>query len=163
MLVDVQGFEGRYAASDDGRIWSYLVNRYLKPVYDRGGYLKVLLHDSNGVRYTKFVHRIIAETFIPNPNNYPQINHKDENKHNNAVDNLEWCTSKYNINYGTRNAKVSKARINHPCASKCVLCIETGIIYPSTQEAMRQTGITHVRDACSGVAKSAGGYHWIYV
>lgn len=163
MLVDVPGFEGRYAASSDGRIWSYIKNRYLKPTCARGGYLKVLLHDSNGKRYTKLVHRIIAETFIPNPNNYPQINHKDENKHNNAVENLEWCTAKYNINYGTHNLRLSQSRINHPSRSKKVLCVETGIIYPSTQEALRQTGITHVRDVCNGVAKSAGGYHWQYV
>lgn len=56
---------------------------------------------SNGQRYKKTIHRLVAEAFIPNPNNYPCINHKDENKENNNVSNLEWCTYKYNSNYGT--------------------------------------------------------------
>ena len=56
------------------------------------------------------IHRLLAEAFIPNPNNYPQINHKDENKKNNSLNNLEWCTCKYNINYGTRTKRDVKKR-----------------------------------------------------
>jgi len=63
--------------------------------------LRIELTDRDGDRKKFPVHRLVASTFIPNPNNYPQINHKDEDKTNNSISNLEWCTAKYNINYGT--------------------------------------------------------------
>lgn len=69
------------------------------------GYLHVLLC-KNGKYITHNVHRLVAETFIPNPDNLPEINHKDENKENNCVDNLEWCTRKYNMNYGTTQFRI---------------------------------------------------------
>ena len=75
----------------------------------RKGYCDVGLH-IQGQRQPKIVkvHRLVAKAFIPNPNNYPLVNHKDENKQNNRVDNLEWCTQKYNLNYGHRNDKIKK-------------------------------------------------------
>lgn len=75
----------------------------------RKGYCDVGLH-IEGQRQPKIVkvHRLVAKAFIPNPNNYPLVNHKDENKQNNRVDNLEWCTQKYNLNYGHRNDKIKK-------------------------------------------------------
>ena len=73
-----------------------------KPIYK---IIRLKLDD----RYkTYYIHRLVAETFIPNPENLHQINHKDENKQNNCVDNLEWCSAKYNSNYGHRNEKISK-------------------------------------------------------
>ena len=75
------------------------------------------------------IHRLVALAFLDNPNNYPQINHKDENKLNNCVDNLEWCDAKYNINYGTRNDRMAKTQ------SRKIRCVETGIIYDSIKEA----------------------------
>lgn len=83
------------------------------------------------------IHRLIALTYLSNPNNYKEVNHKDENKLNNAVDNLEWCSREYNMSYGTaRDRMRSKQIIYHP-TQKAVLCIETGQIYHSTQEASR--------------------------
>lgn len=64
--------------------------------------------DRTGKRKSYILHRLVAKAFLPNPNNYPVINHKDENTHNNRVDNLEWCTQKYNINYGTRTQKAKE-------------------------------------------------------
>lgn len=111
---DIIGYEGLYQVSSQGRVRS--VDRYinykntgvslrkgriLKPKTDKDGYLIVNL-SSNGKIKTHKVHRLVAQAFIPNPHNYPCVNHKDENPKNNCVDNLEWCTVAYNNNYGTK-------------------------------------------------------------
>lgn len=128
-----------------------------------GGYCRVHL-SKNGKAKWYSVHRLVAQTFIPNPLHLPEINHKDENKLNNNVDNLEWCDSKYNCNYGMRNKKLSETKRNREDCSKPVLCIETGIIYPSLKEAERQTGIfaTSIKQVCKKRQKTSGGYHWKY-
>lgn len=84
--------------------------RIKKQQTDKDGYSRVMLYGTKP--YKKFVpvHRLVATAFIPNPYNYSQINHKDENKKNNNITNLEWCTCKYNNNYGTRNDRISKAK-----------------------------------------------------
>lgn len=101
---EVVGFEGSYKVSNLGRVFSYKkVSRkehFMKPCNDGNGYMIVCLR-KQGKKYIKKVHRLVAEAFIPNPQNLPQVNHKDENKANNCVENLEWCSSRYNINYGT--------------------------------------------------------------
>ena len=136
---DIPNYEGLYQASNLGRIKSLeridtnnhiIKERVLKQKINKSGYLYVMLYKNHN-RKTLRVHKLVAQTFIPNPNNYLQINHKDENKHNNCIDNLEWCTPSYNQNYGTRNEKVSKK----------VLCIETGEVFPSVREASRTKGI----------------------
>lgn len=127
------------------------------------GYYRVHLC-KNGKAKWYAVHKLVAETFIPNPLHLPEVNHKDENKLNNDVSNLEWCSSKYNCNYGTRNKKISRARINNNL-SQPVKCIETNVIYPSIMEAQRQTGIfnTAIGKVCKGERKTAGHYHWVYI
>ena len=117
---DIKDFESYYQISNLGRIRSVtrkakvkiLNNDYrtikgqlLSPAKTKDGYLKVSLSKEHKRYYFK-VHRLVAQTFIPNPNNYPCVNHKDENKSNTGVDNLEWCTIKYNCNYGSRNSKI---------------------------------------------------------
>lgn len=105
----IEVYEGLYEVSSYGRVRS--VDRYdsrnqfrkgkvLSPGKDKNGYLKVVLH-CNGKCKTINVHRLVAQAFIPNPDNLPMINHKDEDKTNNNVTNLEWCDVKYNLNYGT--------------------------------------------------------------
>lgn len=103
---DIQGYDS-YQVSSDGSVRNILTGRTLKP-YERKGYHLVYLYNS-GRRKCFLLHRVVALAFIPNPNCYPEINHKDENPLNNCVENLEWCTPEYNCNYGGHNEKIRNA------------------------------------------------------
>lgn len=111
---DIEGFEGLYQVSNDGKVRSLGNNKsrktkILKQVTNNCGYKLVGLYkNGKGKFYT--VHRLVAQAFISNPNNWPQVNHKNEVKDDNRVCNLEWCTQEYNCNYGTRNERQSKTR-----------------------------------------------------
>ena len=108
---DIIGYEGLYQVSSLGRVRSldrfyYRLHKgkVLSPTKDRYGYLTVTLN-CNGKSKTIKIHRLVAQAFIENPDNLPQVNHKDEVKSNNCVDNLEWCSAKYNNNFGTRQER----------------------------------------------------------
>lgn len=108
---DIKGYEGLYQVSNLGKVKRLGNNKQmrektLKERKGKGGYLQVLLCEK-GAQKSKYVHQLVAFAFIPNPNNYKEINHKDENKINNSVENLEWCNHKYNCNYGTRNKRLT--------------------------------------------------------
>lgn len=118
----VNGFEGYYEVSNLGRVRR--LDRYDYgcgyPRLYKGGILKLLCGSSgyyhimlckDGKRITKNIHRIVADAFIPNPDNLPQVNHKDEDKSNNRVDNLEWCSPRYNCSYGTKNRRCNNTKI----------------------------------------------------
>ena len=155
---DCKGYEGLYQVSNLGRVWNVKLQKYLKGSYNKDGYHQVYLTAKNGKRKTESVHRLVALAFLSNPNNLPQVNHKDENKGNNCVDNLEWCNAKYNANHGTRNKRISKAN------SIPVYCFELDKIFYGTREAERELGINHssISKACKGKQKTTGGYHWEY-
>lgn len=102
---DVVGYEGIYKISNYGRIKKG--NKIFKTEKYKNYFIVKLT--KNGVRKRTGVHRLVAQAFIPNPNNLPEINHKDENPSNNCVDNLEWCDRKYNMNYGNVKKKISIA------------------------------------------------------
>ena len=121
----IEGYEGLYYISNTGRVRS--VDRYVKnghssyrlhkgkmlsPIKNKDGYLQVNLCYNRKI-YKKYVHRLVAKAFIENPDNLPQVNHKDEDKTNNNVYNLEWCNCSYNINYGTRQDKVRDTAIKN--------------------------------------------------
>lgn len=107
---DCKGYEGKYQVSNLGRVWSVKGQKYLKGTILPSGYVHVHLTTPNGKRKKERLHRLVAIAFLDNPNNLPQVNHKDENKLNNCVDNLEWCNAKYNANYGTRNQRIGDTR-----------------------------------------------------
>lgn len=157
--------DDRYSVSNFGRIKSNYANkeRILKPYKNRRGHLMVDLRHPN-TRKTMQVHRLVAIAFISNPNNLPEVNHKDEDKTNNCVDNLEWCTTEYNCNYGTRNIRKG---VN--CRKAICSVDKNGNVthYASRLEAANATGIrdTSISKALSDNAhrnKTAGGMLWFY-
>ena len=180
---DIKDYEGLYQVSNLGRIKS--LDRYvrcknnsiafkkgmlLKMQTDKDGYLIVVLC-KNGECKTFKVHRLVAEAFIQNPLNLPQVNHKNEIKDDNRVENLEWCDAKYNINYGTRKQKISEAQKGNTRGSKPVIQIDkhtNEVIneWISASEAQRQLGIqsSNISQCCTNYPghKSAGGYKWKY-
>lgn len=156
---DCKGYEGKYQVSNLGRIWSIVKQQYRKPRADKDGYLIVDLYAKNGKCKTEKVHRLVAIAFIENKDGLPQVNHKDENKTNNAVDNLEWVSSSRNVNYGTRNEKASKA------LSKAVYCVELDKTFTSQTAAANELGLKQalISSVCTGKQKSTGGYHFRFL
>lgn len=168
---DIEGFEGMYQVSNMGNvkslkrtIWNSgkgcyrtVHERILKANKNNDGYLQVQLHQ-DGKRERYLVHRLVATAFLPNPDNLPQVNHIDENKENNCMDNLEWVTCKENANHGTRNKKISKPVIG--------IDMVTGLIveFPSAKEAKSKLGIaqSHICHCLKGRQKSSGGFAWYY-
>lgn len=159
MWKDIIGYE-KYMVSNLGRVYSKKNNKILKPHADPKGYLKVSIYQSGS--HTLKVHRLVALAFIENPNNFEQVNHKDEDKNNNCVENLEWCTNSYNRNYGTATKRTRDANVNQRSTSVPVRCIETNITYPSIKEAERNTGAKNIFYVCSGKRKTSSGFHWEY-
>lgn len=149
------GTYNTYFISNDGQIKNQK-DLILKQALDKNGYQRIMLRDKNGKRKLVYIHKLVAQAFIPNNHNYKCINHKDENPSNNNVDNLEWCSIKYNNNYGNRIKKASNS-----CKKK-VKCIETGIIYDSAKDIEIELKInhSHISDCCRGKRKTCGGYSW---
>ena len=108
----VPGYEGLYEVSNMGNVRNVRKNTLLRLSKDCYGYIQVSLY-KNGRRTGLRVHRLVAEIFIPNSENLPMVNHKDEDKSNNRVDNLEWCTAKYNLNYGTARIRSRNTNIKN--------------------------------------------------
>lgn len=153
-LKDIPGYEGLYAATRDGQIYTYRKKRFMKPSGELDNYqIMWLCKDKQSKPF--YVHRLVAMAWLPNPDNLPEVNHKDEHKDHNSVDNLEWCSKKYNLNYGGRSLRVKKP----------VRCIETGVVYDSIYLAAKATGAaqpnisTHLKWE---TPKTCGGCHWEY-
>ena len=157
-MKDIKGYEGLYAITSCGKVWSYKSQKFLSQRKNHDGYLLVNLY-KNGTMKAYSVHRLVAEAYIPNPENKTEINHKDENKEHNWLSNLEWTTHKENVNHGTRNTRASKKTFAP------VYCIELDKTFSSATEAMRQLGIysANISKCCKGQLKTCGGYHWRYV
>lgn len=149
----------KYEVSDHGRIRH--INGAPRKTRLCGGYLYVSIWHDGKLRNVR-LHRLVARTYIPNPKNKPHVNHKDGNKENNNVSNLEWNTPSENERHkvGTLGAKQTP-----PVHLKAVICLETNCKYLSIKEAAEQMNINgkHIGEAASGKRKTASGYHWRYV
>lgn len=173
---DVVGYEGYYQVSNLGNVRSKdrIVpckkngQRFLKcqPLklrkHSKNDEYWCAMFCKNGKYKRLLVHRLVAEAFIPNPNGFPQVNHKDENGENNCVENLEWCTSKYNANYGTRNerlAKFPKKPIIQKDLSGKFIRRWDGVIDAGRAIGRNSSGIINV---CKGKQSHCGGFLWEY-
>lgn len=174
----ITGFEGLYEVSNLGRVRSldrqvnnqgtYIISgKVLVLTADKRGYKHLLLW-KDGKSKLGLVHRLVAGAFIPNPCNLPQVNHKDENKGNNIVSNLEWCTAKYNSNYGTGARRNGMARRNNSRDSKPVIQLDLNhnfvAEYPSAREAARRNDFrqSEISKCCRGEIKTSKGFIWLY-
>lgn len=168
--VPVKEYSKDYKVSNYGRVLSLNYRRtgrseVMKPFDNGDGYLKVILSKN---RKTKkfFVHRLVAEAFLHNPENKPEVNHIDENKENNRVENLEWVDHKENINHGTRNQRVAEKCTNGKLSKIVLQLTKTGELikeWSSTAECGRN-GFHQgaVVDCCLGKRKSHKGFRWKY-
>lgn len=165
---DIKGFDGVYQVSNLGRVKRIAPSRrypseHIMSPHDIGkGYLSVFLLYGNKKKVMK-IHRAVAEAFIPNPNQYPEVNHKDENPSNNRVENLEWCTHEYNSRYGTRGERIGQAH-----AKAVVQCSLLGTFirrWESISEITDTYGYdqSNLCKCLTGKYNNAYGYVWKYV
>lgn len=163
---DIEGYEGLYQVSNLGRVKSLNYNHTRKPkvlslMNGSRGYMGIKLGKEGTITF-KSVHRLVAQAFIPNPNNYPYINHKDENKKNNVWTNLEWCTAKYNTNYNNlpkRRGIKARKRVNQ--YDKQGNFIKTWDSMTSIYETLKYNS-SGISSCCSGKYKTSHGYIWRY-
>lgn len=165
---DIPNYEGEYQVSNLGRVKSFRASsKYgsqkeyiLNPTSKENGYCNVTLYGKYG-RHKYLVHRLVAEAFIPNPNNLPQVNHKDENPLNNAASNLEWCTAEYNNAYGT--ARIRKIETTSIPVEQLTIDGWTIAIYRSTRIAAEIIGVTRSSlRAAIHKGTNCKGYFWKY-
>ena len=157
IMKDVKEYEGLYAITSCGKVWSYKRKKFLKPGKTQNGYLNVSLC-KNGKRKVYLIHRLVAEAYLPNPNGLPQINHKNENETINHINNLEWISVKDNINYGSHNERSAAARC------KPVYCYELKKTFSSIKEAAEELNISggNISSCCAGRRLSVNGYHFSF-
>ena len=186
---DIEGYEGLYQVSNLGRVKSLgngnsnaSKEKILKPGKNRENYLLVVLN-KNGERRTCSVHRLVANAFIPNPNNKPCVDHVNTIRVDNRVDNIRWCTYKENSNneltrkhnselkkgekhpmYGKHRSEETRQKISESKGKK-IICVETGEVFSSTYEVERQLGInqTNISRCCRGKQKIAKGLTFRYL
>ena len=154
---DIKGYEGLYQISNKGRVKSLNYRRTGKEKIlissdDGKGYLCVKLCKNNKIKNHK-IHRLVAQAFLPNPDNLPEVNHQDTNTSNNCVENLEWCTHAYNMHYSV---------------FKKIICIETGKIFNGSKDVIDRMfdgkgSSSTIRDHLRGRTKSCFGYHFKFI
>ena len=164
----VKDFEGLYEVSNQGRVRSLNYRnqncvKVMSPNLAKNGYLVARLM-KDGRKYHLLLHRLVAQSFIEKAEGLYVVNHKDENKTNNHVSNLEWCTQKYNMNYGSARVKISKSMSKRPVAQYDkegrLIAVWKGV-----RDAGVNTGIDRktISLCCIGKYKQAGGYVWQYI
>lgn len=155
-MKDIKNYEGLYAITMTGRVWSYKSKKFLKPEKNRDSYMYVGLY-KDGKRKAFKLHRLVAETYIPNPDNKPHVGHIDDNPKNNCWDNLYWTNALNNNNYGShlRGCK----------GAKKIICLETGQIFRTTREAAEEMGLdsSNISKVCNGKRKTCHGFHFEFI
>ena len=160
--IVMNDMEFDYLISSHGRVYSLKTQKILANRYDKQGYIRVALR-KDGNPYYFLVHRLVAFHFIPNDDETKvEVNHIDENPSNNHVENLEWCTSEYNVNYGGRTDRQKTSRKKY---YKCIRCVETGQEFESISEASHtyNLDVGSIGHCLAGRRKTCGGFHWEYI
>ena len=168
----VVDFEGLYEVSNKGRVMSvdrdiptstgkvrHKIGVVLNQFITNKGYPYVMVN-KDYKQHLKTVHRLVAQAFIPNPNNYPVVNHKDKDKTNNCVENLEWCTSSYNNTYNSVNKKRAQKLKGKPSKKRIpVIDLNTGVVYSSRREVNEKLHIrwNHIKSMCEGRLDEVNG------
>lgn len=181
MGIPVKGFP-RYTVDKNGIITNAQTGKVVRGRQNSNGYRVVELFYETGKSKQLLLHRLVAEAFIPNPENLPIVNHKDENRSNNCADNLEWCTYRYNVSYGTAPARrrqstewfyksdrlkiMSRENGKAVCrpVSQFTKSGDYVASFSSVKEASKKTktNASHISETCKGQRKSAGGFVWAY-
>ena len=157
IFKDIKGYEGLYMISNKGNVKTLINNKIMVLRVNHAGYCQVCL-SKKGQKKSFLVHRLVAEAFVDNPNNYPCVNHIDEVKTNNDVNNIEWCTYQYNNNYG-KNATQRNTRIIQYDSNNNYIR-EWGSLKEAAEYLnLKYQGISRV---CRGLRKTSGGFHWEY-
>lgn len=157
-MKDIPGYEGLYAITSCGKVWSYKSKKFLAAWKVNNRYLAVTLR-KDGQKTNCLVHRLVALTYLSNPDNLPQVNHKDEDITHNWINNLEWCSASYNVNYGKRNEKCSQKM------SKPFICEQTGETFNNLKEAQNKLNIclSSISRVLRGEYSQASGYTFKYL
>ena len=152
MINEIKGFEDfkGYAITSCGKVWSFKTNRFLKPNKNNKGYLQVWLTNGNGYGKTVSIHRLVALAYIPNPNNLETVDHIDNCKEHNYINNLQWMTREEN---------------NSKSKSKAVYCVELDKVFESGAAAAKELGLhkSKISLVCNGKRNKTGGYHFKFV
>ena len=155
-MKDIIDYEGLYAITEDGKVWSYRSNKFLSPSIING--YKFVSLSKDGRKKGFYVHRLIAQAYIPNPMNLPHVSHIDESRDNNCVSNLEWSSIADNMNMPQRKERIGSTH------RKRIYCITNDTIYESQTEAAKALGInrTSIVRVCKGEYFSVSGYRFKY-
>lgn len=157
-MKDIKGYENLYSVTSCGKVWSCKSKKFLKPFKTKDGYLQVELC-KNGIGKKYYLHRLVAEAYIPNIDNLPQVGHNDDIKEYCCVKNLYWTTQAENNMHNDRMEKVaSKER-------KRVYCVELNKVFDGQSVAARELNIgqANISLCCRDERKTAGGFHWRYI
>lgn len=154
----IKGFPG-YLIDRDGNVYSEKSKRFLKPYTSNRGYMEVKLY-ANGKSFNKYVHRLVAETFISNPEKLPEVDHINGNKLCNTVSNLRWVTGEQNRNYYYNNNQ----DIYYNNTAKPIYCAELNMTFSSINDAVKKLDLNRHRLKCclAGYNKTYKGFHWKY-
>ena len=165
---DIPEYEGIYQVSNFGEVKNVKHGRILRQCRHRLGYMSVMLYKS-GTPKRMMIHRLVALAFLENPDGLEFVNHKDENKANNHVDNLEWCSREYNAQYGTSGQRIANKRrtsqTNH--SRKVIQQDEFGNVlkvWNSIADASRntKTARTSIFECCNGIHRTSNGFKWAH-